>query len=137
MSDRIADMYRRWLGELWQGDLPVIEELCAPGLLSHWAGEEVQGRDAAAARIARTFTLFDDVSTELIAGPVVDGGTVAAHWSFFGAYRGGLPGTTAAPGTKVAFTGTDILRAEDGRFVEYWVVSDVLGMMTRLGAAFA
>jgi hypothetical protein len=34
----------------------------------------------------------------------------------------------------VTFTGTDTLRARDGRFVEYWVNTDTLSLLTQLQA---
>ncbi|SEG15153.1 SnoaL-like polyketide cyclase [Thermomonospora echinospora] len=129
----IADLYRRWLGELWQGDLKVLHELCAPDFIGHWPDRDVRGVQEAAEQIGRTFTLFDKVATTIEVGPLVDGDLVSAHWTFAGDYRGGLPGATAAPGTRVSFTGMDMLRVTDGRFKEYWVVSDALGLMTRLG----
>jgi predicted ester cyclase len=130
----IATLYRRWLGELWQGDLDVLPQLCAEDFQGHWPDRNVRGLGEVAEQIGQTFALFADVRTELIVGPLVDGDTVAAHWTFSGAYRGGIPGTSTAPGTRVEFVGTDILRAAGGRFVEYWVVSDMFGLMTRLGA---
>ncbi|MER7504251.1 ester cyclase [Nonomuraea pusilla] len=130
----IATLYRRWLGEVWQGDLDVLGELLAPGFVGHWPDRDVRGLDETAEQIRQSFALFGDVRTAVDVGPVVDGDTVAARWTFTGAYRGGLPGATAPPGTKVSFSGMDIMRAEDGRFAEYWVVSDALGLMTRLGA---
>ena len=130
----IATRYRRWLGEVWQGDLDVLPLLCAEVFVGHWPDRDVHGLAEAAEQIGRTFASFEDVSTTIDVGPLVDGGTVAARWTFTGAYTGGIPGATAEPGTVVSFCGTDILREEDGLFVEYWVVSDALGLMTRLGA---
>lgn len=34
----------------------------------------------------------------------------------------------------VTFTGTDTLRMRDGRFVEYWVNTDTLQLLTQLKA---
>ncbi|WP_119731340.1 ester cyclase [Thermomonospora amylolytica] len=130
----LADAYRRWLGEVWRGDLEALRELCTPDFVGHWPDRDVRGVEAVAEQIGQTFQLFEDVATEVKAGPVVDGTLVAAHWTFTGTYRGGIPGATAAPGTRVSFTGMDMVRAEDGLFAEYWVVSDVFGLMTRLGA---
>ncbi|CAM5700774.1 Gamma-aminobutyraldehyde dehydrogenase [Streptomyces glaucescens] len=50
------------------------------------------------------------------------------------AYAGGVPGATAPVGTKVSFSGNDILRVRDGRFVEYWTCTDVLDGLSQLGA---
>lgn len=44
----------------------------------------------------------------------------------------GFPGARAEPGTVVTFTGTDTLRMRDGRFVEYWVNTDTLQLLTQL-----
>ncbi|REE95940.1 ester cyclase [Thermomonospora umbrina] len=133
MTD-IAARYRRWLGEVWRGDLDVLPELCTPDFVGHWPDGDVHGIPALAERIGQTFTMFDDVSTSLNLGPIVDGDRVAAHWTFTGAYRGGIPGATAPPGTPISFTGADFMRLTDDRFTEYWVISDTLGLMTRLGA---
>ncbi|HEX2312793.1 MAG TPA: ester cyclase [Thermomonospora sp.] len=130
----IAALYRRWLGEVWRGDLDVLPELCAPDIVGHWPDADVTGVPALAERIGQTFTMFGDISTSLDVGPVVDGNRVAAYWTFTGAYLGGIPNATATPGTTVSFTGADFMRVTADRFTEYWVVSDALGLMTRLGA---
>ncbi|MFB4310230.1 ester cyclase [Actinomadura sp. GTD37] len=139
--DPLDALYRRWLFEVWGGDLAVAAQILTPGFTGHWPNLEVHGPDEAAEQVRRSHEYFTGVRTTLDAGPVVgtvpgggEGGMVAAAWSFHGSYRGGIPGATAAPGTPVSFRGQDIFRAEDGRFAEYWVVSDVLGMMTALGA---
>ena len=44
-----------------------------------------------------------------------------------------MPGGTAAPGSPVDFTGTDILRIEGGLLAEYWLNSDVHVMAAQLG----
>lgn len=56
------------------------------------------------------------------------------RWTATGTYGGGFPGAKAEPGTVVTFTGTDTLRARDGRFVEYWVNTDTLSLLTQLQA---
>ncbi|MER7545694.1 ester cyclase [Spirillospora sp. NPDC127506] len=131
-------LYRRWLFEVWEGDFAVAEQILAPGFTGHWPDLEVHGPAEAAEQVRRSHEYFSGVRTGLDAGPVVGdgtgGGMVAAAWTFHGTYRGGVPGATAAPGTRVSFRGQDIFRAEDGRFAEYWVVSDALGLMTALGA---
>ncbi|NKZ08878.1 ester cyclase [Actinomadura latina] len=132
--DCLDALYRRWLFEVWEGGYAVAGEILAPGFTGHWPNLEVHGPAGAAEQVRRSREYFTDVRTALDAGPVVGDGMVAAAWSFHGSYRGGVPGATAAPGTRVSFRGHDLFRAEDGRFAEYWVVSDALGLMTALGA---
>ncbi|MFI9024584.1 ester cyclase [Streptomyces sp. NPDC053560] len=135
--DPLEALYRRWLIDLWHGDFAVAEEILAPGFVGHWPTFDVHGPQETAEQIRQSYEYFDDIKVTLDAGPVVGDGMVAARWTFHGAYRGGIPGTTAPPGTRVAFAGQDLFRAADGRFTEYWVVSDGLGMMTALGAVGA
>jgi predicted ester cyclase len=132
-------LYRRWLLELWGGDLQVAGEILAPGFVGHWPDQDVHGPDGAAEAVRAGRAPFEDVRLALDAGPVVDGDTVAGRWTFHGAYLGGLPGATAPAGTRVAFSGMDMLRIDpaSGKFAEYWVVSDTLGLMTQLGAISA
>ena len=67
-------------------------------------------------------------------GPLHDGDFLIGRWRADGHYAGGFPGATAAEGTPIAFTGTDILRRHDGRLVEYWLNGDTLDLLRQLGA---
>ncbi|MEU0250889.1 ester cyclase [Streptomyces sp. NPDC006235] len=59
---------------------------------------------------------------------------VPHHWTAAGTYAGGFPGAKTQPGTDVTFTGTDTLRIKNGKFVEYWLNSDTLQLLTQLHA---
>lgn len=121
----IAKMYERWLLEMWNGAFQVAHDLVTPNFVGHWPGMDVHGPDGLIDALRQGNEPFDDVTVTLDVGPIVDGDRVAARWTFSGTYRGGVPGADAAPGTEVGFSGHDILRVEDGRFAEYWVISDV------------
>ncbi|HEU5025679.1 MAG TPA: ester cyclase [Spirillospora sp.] len=127
-------LYRRWLFDAWSGDYGVLDEILTPGFAGHWPRMDVHGPDGAAEQIRQSRAYFSDIENTLDAGPLVDGDLVAARWTFHGSYQGGIPGTTAEPGTRISFAGHDLFRMEDGRFAEYWPVSDALGMMQSLGA---
>ncbi|WP_406201305.1 hypothetical protein OG920_44320 [Streptomyces europaeiscabiei] len=68
----------------------------------------------------------------------------SAHWSTAatcplagwppGPTRGGFPGAKAAPGTVITYAGTDTLRVEHGKFVEYWFNADTLSLLQPLQA---
>ncbi|OKI02523.1 hypothetical protein A6A06_15995 [Streptomyces sp. CB02923] len=132
--DATATLYRRWLFDLWHGDFSVADEIFAPGIVGHWPAFDVHGPQGVADQVRQSHDYFGDIKITLDVGPIVGDGLVAAHWTFHGSYRGGIPGVTASSGTRIAFAGQDIFRVADGRFTEYWVVSDGLGMMTALGA---
>jgi hypothetical protein len=129
-------LYRRWLLELWAGDLEVAEEILTADFLGHWPDQDVHGPIGAAEAVRAGRSPFDDIRLTLDVGPITGGDKVAARWTFHAAYQGGLPGATVPAGARVAFSGMDILRIDpaSGKFAEYWVVADALGLMTQLGA---
>jgi predicted ester cyclase len=129
----IKDLYRRWLFGVWYGDLASTKEIFAPEFVGHWPNQEVHGPDGMAEQVGTSLEMFSDIENTVDIGPIVEGDTVAAFWTFHGTYIGGIPGATAPVGTRIAFRGSDVMRAENGKFVEYWTVSDALGLMTRLG----
>jgi predicted ester cyclase len=136
----LRQLYRRWMLELWNGDLTVAEQVVTGDFVIHQAradggaSEQVRGPEAVMRMVQEGHAPFDDLVFEIEVGPVVEGDLVAARWAGRGRYKGGIPGATAAPGTPVAFGGIDLLRARDGRFAEYWVSSDGLALMAQLGA---
>ena len=133
-------LYRRWLLELWNGDLRVAGELVTDDFVVHQAradgaeSERSRGPEALAQLVREAHAPFEGLTFEIAVGPLVEGDMVAARWAGRGRYQGGIPGASAAPGTPVAFAGHDLLLATDGRFAEYWVCSDGLQLMAQLGA---
>lgn len=142
MSDVAERLYGRWLSELWNGDLDRLEEVAAglvtPDFVGHWPGRPalVRGVDALAATVRAGRLPFDPITFAVEVGPLSTGELVAARWVGRGAYAGGryaLPGATAPPGRSVEFHGHDLLRLADGRFAEYWVISEEDHLMAQLG----
>ncbi|QVQ52097.1 nuclear transport factor 2 family protein [Spiractinospora alimapuensis] len=138
-----AELYRRWLADLWNGDLDTLEhiaaELVTPDFVGHWPGRpaSVRGPEALAATIREGRLPFAPLTFTPVVGPVIDDTLVAARWAGRGTYAGGdhaIPGVTAPAGTPVEFHGHDILRVRDGRFVEYWSVSEGEHLMNQLSA---
>jgi predicted ester cyclase len=135
----LASLYRRWIEELWVADEPALDglaaELFASDLVVHQAGMDYPSGPAAASALVRMGRgPFRDVELLIEVGPLVAGDFVSARWTFSGAYVGGIPGVSAPEGTPVRFGGIDIMRAEDGKFAEYWTSSDGLDLMRQLGA---
>jgi predicted ester cyclase len=139
-ASELRRLYRRWMLELWNGDLAVGAELVTDDFVIHQAradgagSEERRGPEAVVQLVRDGHAPFDGLTFEIEVGPVVEGDLVAARWAGRGRYRGGMPGATAAAGTPVAFGGIDLLRARGDRFAEYWVSSDGLALMGQLGA---
>ncbi|MDQ1022078.1 ester cyclase [Streptomyces afghaniensis] len=77
---------------------------------------------------------FGGITITVGLGSSVDGDLIAARWTTRATYTGGIPHATAPVGTKISFSGHDILRVADGRFVEYWTCTDILDGLAQLGA---
>lgn len=138
-DDELRTLYRKWLPELWNADPDSIaglaSDIFAPEAVAHWReGEDHHGPAAIAAQVRQGVLLFDDVTVTLDHGPIADGDLVAARWTFQGRVKAGWEAVPAAPGTLVRYCGMDLMRASEGRFVEYWPHGDNLDLMTQLGA---
>ena len=110
-------LYRRWLLELWNGDLSVAEELVAEDFVGSWPGEpeKVRGREALVAVVREGHSYFTELRFEIEVGPIVDADLVAARWRGRGTLRGG---------GAASFAGHDLLRVEAGEVGEYWVIAE-------------
>jgi hypothetical protein len=102
-------LYQRWINELWAGE-PVAAELVSDDFVGHWPNRDVHGPDELQVIVDETLTMFSDLTFVIEIEPFVDRDRVAARWIGIGATDDG----------PVRFTGNDILRFADGRFVEYW-----------------
>ena len=136
-TDDMRELWDRWI-ELWNGDLALAETIVHPEFALHRIPppripDQLGGREGLVAWIEQTRSLFPDLRFTVEVGPIVDGRMVAGRWIAEGSYQGGIPGSTAPPGTRVGFHGNDIWRAEDGMIREYWLSDDLLDLMQQLG----
>jgi predicted ester cyclase len=132
--DANKQLYRRWLLELWNGDLAITDQIVTPDFVGSWPGRPglVHGPKELADIIRMSRDIFLEVTFAIEVGPVADGDLVAARWIGHGSYKGGMRGATAPAGTRVSFSGHDLLRVEDGRFAEYWVISETEHLLAQL-----
>ncbi|KUF18727.1 MULTISPECIES: ester cyclase [Streptomyces] len=117
-----------------------VDAIVAPAFRVHAAppdggdGSGIHGAEGLVEWIGQLRSVIPDLRFTVEVGPVVNGRYASARWTATGTYAGGFPGAKAAPGTVVTWTGTDTLRMEHGRFVEYWVNADTLSLLTQLRA---
>ena len=102
-------LYQRWINELSAGK-PVAAELVADDFVGHWPDREVNGPDELQAVVDETQKMFSDLMFVVEIEPFVDRDLVAARWV----------GTGATADGPARFTGNDILRFANDRFVEYY-----------------
>ncbi len=124
---------RRGLEELYnRGNLDLADEIFAPEYVWHnVGGPDVHGSEGMKQHVALVRNAFPDIhitADDMIA----EGAKVVTRWTIVATHKGefvGIPPTDV----KVTFTGILISRIADGKIVEDWENSDVLGLMQQLG----
>ena len=125
-----ALVYRFWK-ELNKGNLEVWNDLCAPEYVYHGTANDStleQAKNNAAGLLAAFPDLNSSVNEMIVEGEyVANRYTIKATHQY--TYRGIKP-----TGKQIIFSGMEINRINDGKFVETWGISDTFGMMQQLGA---
>lgn len=127
---------------LWNGDLSLTEQIIHPDFVAHaapitgGAAGDMRGRETLNGWVSGINKLIPDLDFQLDVGPITDGPYLVVRWKAQGTYGGGFPGTSPdAVGRTVTFYGTDTLRVEDGKLIEYWANADSLWFVQQLGVA--
>jgi predicted ester cyclase len=121
MSEENKNMVRRMVEAINSGEEDAaVDELFAP---------------RAARRVKRLFAEFrsafpdwQEETVELVA----EGDTVAGRFKCSGTHRGEFLGE-APTGKRMEVEEVFFLRAEDGKFVDFWALEDSMGRMRQLG----
>ena len=108
------------------------DEIYSPDLVGHFAGMPLVDIHMHRMFGLATYDAFSDLERPVDA-LVAEGDKVVARWRSTGTHDGpfqGIPPT----GKRITTTGITIFRLEDGKIVEEWSESDMMGMLTQLGA---
>jgi steroid delta-isomerase-like uncharacterized protein len=135
MSAENKALARRFFLEAFNdGNLGVIDELAAPGIVNHDSAmpEPMIGIEAVKAAVAGYRTGFPDLRIT-IEEQVAEGDSVVTRWSALGTHGGDLMGMPAT-GKQATVTGITIDRFENGLVVETRTNWDTFGMLQQLGA---
>ena len=121
MSEENKDTVRRMVEAINAGDEDVaVDELCTP---------------QAARRVKRLFaefrSAFPDWREEIVE-LVAEGDAVAGRFRCSGTHLGEFLGE-APTGERMEVEEVFFLRAEDGKFVDFWALEDSRGRMRQLG----
>jgi predicted ester cyclase len=132
----------RWFTSFWGPtcDLSIVDELAAPDMLLHYSLHEPRRGHADIKAFMTDFrTAFPDLSFGGAADLIAEGDYVVGRWigggthtgpAFSDFLAGSLP---AATGRKMRFTGTTVLRLENGKIVEEIGLDDGVTALTQLG----
>jgi predicted ester cyclase len=132
----------RWFTSFWGPtcDLSIVDELAAPDMLLQYSLHEPRRGHADIKAFMTDFrAAFPDLSFGGAADLIAEGDFVVGRWvgggthsgpAFSDFLAGSLP---AATGRKVHFTGTTVLRLENGKIVEEIGLDDGVTALTQLG----
>lgn len=132
----------RWFAIFWGPtcDLTIVDELAAPDMLLQYSLHEPRRGHADIKAFMTDFrAAFPDLSFGGAADLIAEGDYVVGRWvgggthtgpAFSDFLAGSLP---AATGRKMRFTGTTVLRLENGKIVEEIGLDDGVTALTQLG----
>ena len=132
----------RWFGEFWGADFnpAVIDELAAPDIRFEYSlHAPCRGRDEVRAFAVKFRAAFPDLAFGGTADLIAEGDYVVGQWIGGGAQTGEAFGDMpigslpAGTGKKMRFTGTSILKVEDGLITEEIGLDDGLTALRQLG----
>lgn len=115
-----------------EGNIDVIDEICAEDVVDHSPLGDVRGREELKAQLESLRTAFEDFSAT-VEEAVAEGDTVAMRVTLRGTHVGDFMGIEAT-GKDFEVENMVFTRVEDGHIVERWVQPDMLGLMQQLGA---
>src|SRR6202158_2938129 len=132
----------RWFTEFWGETckLSVVDELAAPDMLLQYSLHAPRrGRDDVRNFMMEFRAAFPDLNFWGAAGLIAEGDFVVGRWEGGGPHTGpafsdflvgSLP---AASGRKMRFTGTTVLRVDNGKIAEEVGLDDGVAALTQLG----
>jgi len=132
----------RWFTAFWGKtcDLTIVDELAAPDMLLQYSLHEPRrGRDDIKAFMIAFRTAFPDLNFWGAADLIAEGDYVVGRWEGGGTHTGPafsdflIGALPAATGRKMHFTGTTVLRLQDGQIVEEIGLDDGVTALQQLG----
>lgn len=132
----------RWFAAFWGQtcDLTIVDALAAPDMLLQYSLHEPRrGRDDIKAFMTAFRTAFPDLNFWGAADLIAEGDYVVGRWEGGGTHTGPafsdflIGALPAATGRKMHFTGTTVLRLQDGQIVEEIGLDDGVTALQQLG----
>ena len=132
----------RWFSNFWGSicNLSIVDELAAPDMLLHYSLHAPRrGHDDIKAFMIGFREAFPDLSFSGAADLIAEGDYVVGRWKGGGTHSGPAFGDfligslPAATGRKMHFTGTTVLRLQDGKIAEEIGLDDGVTALQQLG----
>jgi predicted ester cyclase len=141
-EEKNKEIVSRWFTHFWgeTADLSIVDDIAAPDMLLKYSLHEPRKGHADIKAFMNDFrTAFPDLQFWGTADLIAEGDYVVGQWEGGGTHTGpafsdflvgSLP---AATGKKMHFTGTTVLKIEDGKIVEEIGLDDGVTALTQLG----
>ena len=126
---------RRLVEEVFnQGNMSVIDELLSPDFVDHeqLPPEMPPGREATKLMFTMLRSAFPDFKAT-IEHLIAEGDKAVLSMTWTGTQQGEFMGVPST-GKSMSIGVIDIFRLAEGKFVEHWGQTDMMGMMQQLGA---
>ena len=132
----------RWFTDFWGKTcrLGVVDELAAPNMLLQYSLHEPRrGREDIKAFMTDFRGAFPDLNFWGAADLIAEGDYVVGRWEGGGTHMGSafsdflMGSLPAVSGRKMRFTGTTVLKLQDGKIVEEIGLDDGVTALTQLG----
>ena len=142
MSQDNKQVVARWFKEFWGNpwNPRIVDELGTPDIVVHYPMHEPKKGRAVVNRFMNEFReAFPDLNFWGVGDLIAEGDYVVGRWEGGGTHTGPafsdfLAGPIpAATGRKMRFTGTTVLRVQNGRIVEEIGLDDGVTALTQLG----
>jgi predicted SnoaL-like aldol condensation-catalyzing enzyme len=122
-------------GAFKQGDFTLIDEFIGPEYVSHNPNYPLSERgrgpeELKKVMVALTAAMPD--SHQQIEDVVAGDDKVVVRSIIHGS--GSADPSSEAPGRPFAMGAMEVFRVEDGKLVEHWIITDMLGMLQQVGA---
>jgi steroid delta-isomerase-like uncharacterized protein len=131
--ERNKSLVRHMNDQVWnKGNLDLIDELYAPDFVRHFLpdGSQLRGTNSLRVHVREHREAFPDWREE-IRHIVAEGDLVVLHFVSTGTNEGSWLGNPAT-GRKIRIHEVSILRIEDGRIAEQWLMPDIFSMQQQL-----
>jgi predicted ester cyclase len=130
-------LLRRYVREVWEKENPeAVRGFLAPKYQRHTSPDAAPlTLDDQVQRLIGFRTAFPDIQI-VVEDVVAEGDHIAFRSTMCGTHHGELMGI-APTGKQVTVGLVDMIRVEDGKFVEQWGGPDLFDLLRQLGAVFS
>ncbi len=133
-SEQNKELCRRFYAAVSAGDFDVLDLIVAPNFVEHTMVDPRMptGREGVKALFRMSRQAMPDL-TMTAEDIVAEGDRIAARAVLSGTQTGEFMGIPAS-GKHVEVTVMDLIRVENGMYVEHWGIADMMTLMTQIGA---